>query len=96
MRADLVRLCEGCDLVIYDTMFTPNEYRDRPHYGHSTPDDAVEIAREAGAKQLALFHHAPERSDDEQDAILAACRAASNGLDVTAAYEGLEVELGAP
>jgi phosphoribosyl 1,2-cyclic phosphodiesterase len=93
MRADLVRLCQGADLLIYDTMFTPAEYRDRPHYGHSTPDDAVEIAREAGVRRLALFHHAPERTDDDQDKILEACRATANGLDVVAAHEGLEVDL---
>ncbi len=68
MRQGVARLCEGADLVIYDTMFTPEEYRRLPHYGHSRPSDAIEICREAGARRLALFHHAPERSDAEVDA----------------------------
>ena len=68
MREGVVRLCEGADLVIYDTMFTPEDYRRIPHYGHSRPADAVEICREAGAARLALFHHAPERTDAEIDA----------------------------
>ena len=71
MRDGVVRLCEGADLVIYDTMFTPEDYQRIPHYGHSRPSDALEICREAGARSLALFHHAPERSDAEVDAILA-------------------------
>ncbi len=96
MRDGVVRLCEGADLVIYDTMFTPDDYRRIPHYGHSRPSDAVDVCREAGARRLVLFHHAPERSDAEIDAILEQTRrqAGSAGPEVTAAFEGLEVELG--
>lgn len=96
MRAGVVRLCEGADLVIYDTQFSAEEYAQRPHWGHSTPADAVEIARAAGARALALFHHSPERSDDDIDAVLDACRAApeARDLSVLAAAEGLEVTLG--
>jgi ribonuclease BN (tRNA processing enzyme) len=98
LRADVVRLCEGADLVIYDTMFTADDYRQMPHFGHSRPADAIEICREAGAKRLALYHHAPERSDSEVDAMLAEARALGDrearGLEVIAAYEGLDLGLG--
>jgi phosphoribosyl 1,2-cyclic phosphodiesterase len=98
MREGVVRLCEGADLVIYDTMFTPEDYQRIPHYGHSRPADAVDVCGEAGAAKLALFHHAPERTDLEVDAILAETRAVAaknaRALEVVAAYEGLEVEVG--
>jgi phosphoribosyl 1,2-cyclic phosphodiesterase len=98
MRDGVVRLCQGADLVVYDTMFTAEDYKRIPHYGHSRPSDAVDICREAGARRLVLFHHAPERSDAEIDGILADTRAlaaqGAAGLEVEAAYEGLEVELG--
>jgi phosphoribosyl 1,2-cyclic phosphodiesterase len=97
MRQGVVRLCEGADLVIYDTMFTAEDYRRMPHYGHSRPADAVAICHEAGAQRLALFHHAPERSDAEVDTILTETRALvapSGRLEVMAAYEGLDVDLG--
>ncbi|MEZ4398680.1 MAG: MBL fold metallo-hydrolase [Kofleriaceae bacterium] len=98
MRAALVALCRGADLLIYDTQFTVDEYKLRPHWGHSTPDDALAIAREAGVKTLCLFHHAPMRSDDAQDAILLAAKwsAKTHGdaFEVIAAYEGLELTLG--
>jgi phosphoribosyl 1,2-cyclic phosphodiesterase len=93
MRDGVVKLCEGADLVIYDTHFTPAEYRQFPHWGHSTPVDAMEIANEAGAKALALFHHAPARSDDELDGILAECKQHAKKLEIIAAREGLEVDL---
>jgi phosphoribosyl 1,2-cyclic phosphodiesterase len=98
MRSEVVRLCEGADLVVYDTMFTAEDYRSLPHYGHSRPSDAIEICQDAGVKTLALFHHAPERSDAEVDAMLAEARRVSAGtardLQVIAAYEGLDVALG--
>jgi phosphoribosyl 1,2-cyclic phosphodiesterase len=94
MQEALVRLCEGADLVIYDTMFTPEEYRRQPHWGHSCPDDAIDICREAGARTLALYHHAPERSDDEIDGIVSVYRRHVPHLEVFAAAEGTELKVG--
>ena len=98
MRSEVVRLCEGADLVVYDTMFTAEDYRSLPHYGHSRPSDAIEICHDAGVKTLALYHHAPERSDAEVDAMLAEARRVSSAearsLQVIAAFEGLDVPLG--
>jgi len=98
MRSGIVRLCEGADLVIYDTMFTAEDYRRFAHYGHSRPGDAVAICREAGAKELTLYHHAPERTDAEVDDILRETRALverdGGKLSVSAAFEGLEISPG--
>lgn len=98
MRAGVVALARDADLLIFDTQFTPEEYAIRPHWGHSRPNDALEIAEAAGAKRLCLYHHAPMRSDDANDAILAGTRAAAAArgatFDVISAYEGLEVALG--
>jgi phosphoribosyl 1,2-cyclic phosphodiesterase len=98
MRAGVVALAKNADLLIYDTQFTPDEYKSRPHWGHSRPDDALEIAREAKVKALCLFHHAPMRTDDENDAILAhyrdVVRAANDKFELHSAYEGLELTLG--
>ncbi len=98
MRAGLTALCRGADLLIYDTQFTVDEYRSRPHWGHSTPDDAIEIARDAGVKTVCLYHHAPARTDEQQDAIVADYRAqiarAGLGFELIAAHEGMELVLG--
>lgn len=98
MRSAVVRLCEGADLVIYDTMFTAEDYRLMPHFGHSRPSDAIEVCRDAGARTLALYHHAPERSDAEVDTMLTGARdlvaRAGTRLTVLAAFEGLDLRLG--
>jgi len=57
----------------------------------------VFVAREAGAKRLALFHHDPAHDDDSVDALLDyACDAAESTslAEVIAAYEGLTVSFG--
>ena len=98
MRAGVINLARNADLLIYDTQFTKEEYRQRPHWGHSHPDDAIAIAREAKVKRLCLFHHAPLRSDDDNDKILAQYRevvtAQNDKFDLVSAYEGLEIPLG--
>jgi ribonuclease BN (tRNA processing enzyme) len=93
MRDGVVRLCEGADLVIYDTQFTPEEYLQKPHWGHSCPEDAIEIARAAGAKGVVLFHHAPERTDDQIDSLLDYHRRSTPDLNIHAASEGMELDL---
>src|SRR3569623_1978165 len=98
MRDGVVRLCEGADLVIYDTMFTPQAYDRYPHYGHLRPRVAQAVCCEAGARRQVLLHHAPERSDAEVDAILEQTRAdarqARLALELDAAYEGMDIALG--
>ena len=95
-RAEMTRLHEavielmrGADLVIYDTFFEPEGYAQRPHWGHSTPVHAIENCRDAGVKRLALFHHAPDVTDEKVDALQEKYRAqgAAIGLDVFAAAE---------
>ena len=96
MRDGLVNLCRDADLLIYDTQFTQEEYRSKPHWGHSTPDDAIAIAREARVKSLVFYHHAQWRTDDQQDEILREYQGKLIGekLELIAAYEGLEIILG--
>jgi ribonuclease BN (tRNA processing enzyme) len=96
MRDRLIELCKGAEFLIYDTQFTPEEYRAKPHWGHSTPLDAIEIANAAQVKTLALFHHDPTRTDDAQDKILEETRhiVRGSGLEVIAAAEQQEVKLG--
>ena len=76
----LIALAKDADLLIYDAMYTPEEYRgeagpSRVGWGHSTFEDAARVATAAGVKQLVLFHHDPSRSDDQVDALVDRARA---------------------
>jgi phosphoribosyl 1,2-cyclic phosphodiesterase len=96
MQQGVHDLVANADWVIYDTQFEPEEYMQRPHWGHSTPNHAISIAAQAGAKHLVLFHHDPHRTDRQIDAIEGAYRAqaAARGLMLAAAREGLTLTRG--
>ncbi len=92
MREAIVKLCAGADWIIYDSQFTPEQYLRFPHWGHSTPDQALDIAREAGVRELLLFHHDPHRTDAELDLIgRRYAQQAPPGMRVCVAYEGMEL-----
>lgn len=93
---DVLDLADGVDLLVHDAQHSCEEYETKRHYGHSTVDYAVYVAREAGARNLALFHHCPTHSDDDVDRLLAYARdlaARIGGPEVLAAHEGLCVDL---
>ncbi len=78
---NLAEFCRDCDLLIYDATYTDEEYlgqAGRPAqkgWGHSTWQEAVKLAGQAGVGRLILFHHSPRRSDQELDEIEQLARA---------------------
>jgi ribonuclease BN (tRNA processing enzyme) len=97
MRARIVDLARGADWLIYDSQFTEAQYARFPHWGHSSANQAREIAEEAGVGHLLLFHHDPHHTDSQIDAILQdQQRAARPGFRISAAYEGMELRKGEP
>ncbi len=96
MREALVRRIDKVDTVVYDTHFLPDEYAKFPHYGHSTPDQALEICKEASVRRLVLYHHAPSHSDEKMDQIAAdyATKGAAQGIEVLTSFEGMSIPIG--
>lgn len=96
MRSGLVEALRGVHTVIYDTHFLPDEYKRFPHYGHSTPDQALEICSEAGVPKLVLYHHAPSHSDEQMDEVAERYRqlGAERGIEVVTSREGLTLGVG--
>ncbi len=92
-RSRFVKFVHGAAVLVHDTMYRADEYRNFVGWGHSTYEDAVELAMEAEVDRLVLFHHHPERTDDEVDRCVASCRelvqARGARLDVIAAAEGM-------
>ena len=78
-------------------MYTAGEYQSFVGWGHSTHEQAVELALDAEVERLVLFHHRPERTDDEVDRCVESCRAlvASRGrqLEILAAAEGMTLKV---
>jgi len=90
----VLELADGVDLLIHDAQLSAAMWHDRSDEGHSTVDYAVLVAREAGARCLALFHHDPDHGDDQIDGLLAGARRTAERLgvdEVIAAAEGTTV-----
>jgi len=94
-----IEFLAGAQLVIHDSQYTLEEYRQRMTWGHSPVERVVDFALAARAERLALFHHDPLRTDDAMDRLVDRARArvadAGSSLDVFAAFEGQVIELGA-
>lgn len=90
-----VELANGVDLLVHDAMATSQSVLTRRGHHHATPDDAVFVARQAGAKKLLLYHHDPDRTDVHMDVLLEKTRKSAGDLDIDAAREGDVMELGA-
>ena len=92
----VLALCEGVDLLIHDSQYTPSEFASRTTWGHCTTEYALEVAIQSGARSLALFHHDPAHDDgtvEELTRATAELAAARRGPQVFAASEGLAVDL---
>jgi len=89
---NVLALIEGADVVIYDSMYTDDEYaRDYVGWGHSTWQEGIRLCKLAGVKKLVVFHHDPDHDDDRLDAIAREVDAAMPGAVM--ARDGLTLTL---
>jgi phosphoribosyl 1,2-cyclic phosphodiesterase len=96
-RSRLVEFARGAAVLVHDTMYTADEYPAFIGWGHSTHEDAVALAIEAGVERLVLFHHRPERTDTDVERCVERCRALVQEqrapLQVLAAAEGMTLDV---
>lgn len=95
---DLARFSDGVNLLIHDAQYVPSDMPHKRGFGHSLVEDVLKLGEYAKPKDLVLFHHDPDRSDDALDQIGLEAKAwlAGHAKDVglLVAHEGLAVELG--
>jgi phosphoribosyl 1,2-cyclic phosphodiesterase len=97
-----VEFLRDADLVIFDAMYSlADSVSVKEDWGHSNNVVGVELCQLAGAHHLALFHHEPIFGDEriagieaETRRLEAITRGDGRPLAVTAAYDGLELDLG--
>jgi ribonuclease BN (tRNA processing enzyme) len=94
-RERFVAWIRGAAVLIHDAMYTDGEYDHHRGWGHSTYQQAVDLALEAAVDTLVLFHHKPERGDEEVDQQVEACRRLvhdrGGAVHVIAAAEGMSL-----
>lgn len=93
----VAKFVEGSDLLICEAQYTTDEYKMKRGWGHSTFEDVLGLAQQAGVKRMALFHHDPLHDDDKLDARLADSLALISARKATvecfAAREGQVIDL---
>jgi ribonuclease BN (tRNA processing enzyme) len=96
-RSRMVKFVQGADTLVHDAMYLDQIIQARAGWGHSTPRQAVDLAREGRCRRLILFHHEPEHDDDALDRLVEETRKyaaqVAPTLEVEAAVEGLSFRL---
>ena len=94
---DYADFCEGADLLVHDAEYTEKEYPKKKTWGHSTVNQALDLALKAKVKNLGLFHHNQDRTDSQVDKMLAFCKdeikSGSLAMECFAVQAGQEIEL---
>jgi phosphoribosyl 1,2-cyclic phosphodiesterase len=84
---NILGLIEGCDIFIYDSTYTPEEYPRYRGWGHSTWEVGVKLADAAKVGAYVVFHHDPNHDDVFMDRVAAEVSQARKGSLV--AKEGM-------
>lgn len=96
-QARLVGFLRHGEVLIHDATWGDAEAAEKIGWGHSSASQAVDLAIAAGVRRLVLFHHAPDRSDNEVDQLLTEARRMVQRrgavLTVDAATEGLSFDV---
>jgi phosphoribosyl 1,2-cyclic phosphodiesterase len=62
-------LSQGADLLVHDASLVAEEVAAEAYFGHAAAEYAVELGRRANVGRVVLFHHKPNRTDEELDSI---------------------------
>lgn len=93
----VLELAQDVDVLIHDAQYTDEEYPAKAGWGHSPIGYVMNLAAQARAKRLLLFHHDPARTDAQLNQILEVSRQKARSLypalQIDAAREGMRVAL---
>ncbi len=88
---NVVKLSRNADLLIHDAQYTAEELPQKKGWGHSSWEQAIEVAEQANVKKLALFHHDPNHDDNFLLNLEKVCQ--KRFQNAFFAREGTEIEL---
>lgn len=90
-------LIKDADILIHDAQYTPEDYRKKRGWGHSCYIDTINMAIDAGVRELYLYHHDPNYDDEaintihrESEKIIKERKAA---MQCHIAREGVRIDL---
>ncbi|CAD5265998.1 Phosphoribosyl 1 [Alteromonas sp. 38] len=91
-----VDFARNADVVIHDAQYMMSDMPAKTGWGHSIAEEAVKLAIACNAKQLALYSHDPDRTDEDIDKVVEHCMdyitIAESNLKIFASTEGQSLE----
>jgi len=90
-RAWLVDLTRGRDLLGNDAQYAAEELQKQRGWGHSSFNQAMQVAEMADVEQLALTHHDPDHDDEFLERAEKLCR--ERFPNAVLAREGMEISI---
>jgi len=89
---------KDADLIVIDCQYTLGEAIEKYNWGHSAFSLAVDFAANWNIKHMVMFHHDPTYDDQKLYGILQSAkwyleRMNLKGIEITLAYEGLEISI---
>ena len=92
-RIDLnvVKLSQDADLLIHEGQYTNEELKKKKGWGHSSFEQAIQVAEMAGVKKLAITHHDPGHDDEFLSKIEKECQ--EKFPNCVLARENMEIEM---
>jgi phosphoribosyl 1,2-cyclic phosphodiesterase len=92
----LARFSKNAELVIHDSQYISSDMPGKKGWGHSVVDDVLTLGARAEARKLVLFHHDPNRTDQELDGIgdssIERMKALAPATEIVVASEGLTLQ----
>ncbi|MFV1980592.1 MAG: MBL fold metallo-hydrolase [Rhodothermia bacterium] len=88
---NVVEFARGADLLIHDAQYTDEELERFRGWGHSTFNQAMEVAERAEVKLLAMTHHDPEHDDEFLTAVEKNCQ--DRMQDCFLARQGMRIRI---
>ena len=87
----IVEFARGADILIHEGQYTPEELETHRGWGHSSWEQAVQVAEEAQVQRLVITHHDPDHDDACLLDIEQQCKVRHPGTVL--AREGMEIAI---
>jgi phosphoribosyl 1,2-cyclic phosphodiesterase len=91
----LLQFYRNADVLIHDSQYTAAEYEKHLGWGHTSFEHAINSATKAGVKKLIMFHHDPNRTDEQLEKLERDYQnriAGKTSMQIMMAREGLTIE----
>ena len=91
LNPNVVEFAADSDILIHDAQYTPEDLKQHIGWGHSSWKQATDVAAQSNSKQLILFHHSPDYTD--QDISDIEKKAQLHFSNVISAKQGFEIAI---